>query len=54
MPFRSEAQRRWMFATHPAMAKRWARETPEGAKLPEHVKRRKHRKEALRRLGGSR
>lgn len=34
MPFKSEAQRRWMHATHPAMAKRWERETPKGKHLP--------------------
>jgi len=27
-----------MFAKHPKMAKRWAKETPKGANLPEHVK----------------
>jgi hypothetical protein len=27
MPFASEAQRRWMHATHPAMAERWEHET---------------------------
>ena len=37
MPFKSDAQRRWMFENHPEMAKRWAAETPKGAKLPEHV-----------------
>lgn len=38
-PFRSEAQRRFMFARHPKIAKRWAAENPESAKgnLPEHV-----------------
>lgn len=41
MPFESKAQRRWMFATHPDMAKTWAEHTPEGAKLPERVKPRK-------------
>lgn len=25
MPFKSEKQRRWMFANKPRMAKRWAR-----------------------------
>jgi hypothetical protein len=35
-PFKSEAQRGWMHANHPAMAKRWEKETPKG-KLPEHV-----------------
>lgn len=37
MPFRSEAQRHWMHANKPDMAKRWEAETPPG-KLPEHVK----------------
>lgn len=41
MPFRSDAQRKWMHATHPAMAKRWDKETPKGADLPEHVKKRR-------------
>lgn len=43
MPFRSEAQRRLMFARHPDIAKRWAAEfgTPKG--LPYHVKKRKKR-----------
>ena len=36
MPFRSEAQRRWMYAKHPGMAKRWEKETPPG-KLPDHA-----------------
>lgn len=32
MPFRSRAQMRYLFAKHPAIAKRWAREygTPKG------------------------
>ncbi len=38
MPFESQAQRRWMYANHPAMAKRWEAVTPKGEKLPEHVK----------------
>lgn len=37
MPFKSEAQRRWMYANHPAMARRWQAHTAKGAKLPEHV-----------------
>ncbi len=36
MPFRSQAQRAWMFANHPQMAARWQAVTPKG-KLPEHV-----------------
>ncbi len=37
MPFKSQAQRGWMYATHPQMAERWQQETPEGKKLPRHV-----------------
>jgi hypothetical protein len=37
MPFVSEAQRRWMHANHPEMAKRWEKETPD-KKLPEKKK----------------
>ena len=37
MPFRSQAQRGFMFAHHPDIAKRFASETPKGAKLPYHV-----------------
>lgn len=37
MPFKSDAQRRWMYKNEPAMAKRWAAETPANAKLPAKV-----------------
>lgn len=37
MPFKSKAQRGFMFAKHPDIAKKFAAETPKGAKLPEHV-----------------
>lgn len=43
MPFKSEAQRRWMWANHPEMARRWARHTPKGIKLPKRVKKPKTR-----------
>ena len=36
MPFKSNAQRRFMYSKHPSIAKRWAKETPKG-KLPEKV-----------------
>jgi len=36
VPFQSEAQRRYLFANHPDVAKRFAAETPKGAKLPAH------------------
>jgi hypothetical protein len=38
MPFRSEAQRRFMFARHPEIAKRWAQEYPNQGPLPRHAK----------------
>jgi len=37
MPFASLSQKRWMFANEPEMAKRWAKHTPKGKKLPEKV-----------------
>lgn len=38
MPFKSDAQRRFMYAKHPRIAKRWQKETPKGKDLPEKVK----------------
>jgi hypothetical protein len=38
MPFKSKQQRKWMWATHPEMAKKWERHTPKGKKLPKKVK----------------
>ena len=32
MPFKSAAQRKWMFANHPEMAKRWAAEGKKNKK----------------------
>lgn len=47
MPFKSNAQRRYMYAKHPAIAKRFSeeakREGVAGKKLPEHVKRKKRK-----------
>jgi len=37
MPFKSEAQRRYMHAKHPTIAKRWEKHTPKGEKLPEKI-----------------
>lgn len=37
MPFKSESQRRWMYANKPEMAKRWEKETPKEKPLPEKV-----------------
>lgn len=41
MPFKSRAQQRWMFATNPEMAKKWADKTKNFKKLPEKVKKKK-------------
>lgn len=38
MPFKSKAQRRFMYAKHPEIAKEFESATPKGKKLPEHVK----------------
>jgi hypothetical protein len=37
MPFKSKKQEKWMFATKPEMAKRWAKETPNQKSLPKKV-----------------
>lgn len=34
MPFKSQAQRKYLYARHPDVAKRWEKETPKGKKLP--------------------
>lgn len=39
MPFKSQAQRGWMYANKPAMAKRWQKETSKNKSLPKKVKR---------------
>ena len=52
MPFESKAQRAYLFMHHPDVAKEFAEATPKGAKLPEHVKKNRHRRRleaALRR-----
>lgn len=41
MPFKSEAQRRFMWAKHPQMAREFQDATPKDADLPEHVKSKK-------------
>jgi hypothetical protein len=38
MPMRSQAQRRFLHAVHPEIAKRFEAETPKGKKLPAKVK----------------
>ncbi|HEY5588208.1 MAG TPA: hypothetical protein VIK86_04540 [Candidatus Paceibacterota bacterium] len=43
MPFKSQAQRKWMFANEPEMAERWAAETTKGKKLPKKIKIKKNK-----------
>lgn len=38
MPFRSKSQQRYMFAKHPKIAKRWAKETKSFKRLPNKKK----------------
>jgi len=40
MPFKSEAQKGYMYIHMPNMARQWQKETPKG-KLPEKVKEKK-------------
>lgn len=44
MPFKSEAQRRFLYSQHPEVAKIFAEHTPKGKKLPDHVKPHKKKK----------
>lgn len=37
MPFKSQSQRKWMYANDPSMAKKWEEHTPKGKKLPKKV-----------------
>lgn len=43
MPFKSDAQRRLMYAKHPEIAKRWRKESGPQKGLPERVKSKKKR-----------
>lgn len=46
MPFKSEAQRRYLWMHHPEVAQEFADHTPKGAKLPMHVKPKHQRRNA--------
>jgi hypothetical protein len=41
MPFKSQAQRKFMYAKKPKLAKEFESKTPKGKKLPKKVKRKK-------------
>ena len=38
MPFKSKAQQAYLYAKKPEIAKEFASKTPQGKKLPKHVK----------------
>ena len=38
MPFKSQSQRKFMYAKNPEMAKEWEDKTPKGKALPNKVK----------------
>jgi hypothetical protein len=41
MPFKSIAQRKFMYAKHPKIARRWQKHTPKGKHLPARVRRKR-------------
>ena len=44
MPFKSKAQKGWMYSNKPKMAKEWEAETPKGKKLPKRVRKKGKKK----------
>jgi hypothetical protein len=44
VPFQSRAQRGYLWANDPKVARRFAKHTPKGAKLPRRVKKKKGRR----------
>ncbi len=44
MPMKSQAQRKYLWATNPKAAKKFEDETPKGKKLPKKVKAKKGKK----------
>jgi hypothetical protein len=54
MPFKSKQQAKWMFAKKPAMAKRWAKETPSIKALPKKVTKSHAKRNSKKQKGKSR
>jgi hypothetical protein len=46
MPFKSKAQKGWMYANEPEMAEKWQEHTPKGKKLPAKLKKKTTTKKA--------
>lgn len=57
MPFRSKAQRRWMYVNKPELAKEFEKETPDNNALPNRIhprtktRKRLTQRRARRRIG---
>jgi hypothetical protein len=45
MPFKSQAQRKWMYANDPEMAEKWEKHTPK-KRLPKKVAKRVNKNKA--------
>ena len=43
MPFKSQAQRKYLYKNKPKIARKFEKETPKGAKLPKRVKKTKRK-----------
>jgi hypothetical protein len=52
MPFRSEAQRGYLYANHPEVAAKFQAHTPKGTKLPKHVQTHAKRTALLKQMKG--
>lgn len=48
MPFKSKAQRRYLYMKHPEVAKEFEKETPKDAKLPEKKKKKQSTWKAMK------
>lgn len=49
MPFKSEAQRRFMWMKHPKIASRWSKESGDQGDMPMHAKK-KAKMSALKKM----
>lgn len=47
MPFKSQAQKGFLYANHPDIAREFQAATPKGAKLPKYVGKKPKKKETL-------
>jgi hypothetical protein len=52
MPFKSESQRKYLYAKKPKVAEKLAKKTPKGTSLPKKVRKKAARSEAATRAVG--